>query len=127
MLDMVRDDFCLYVCKKETKGHKPSEDIEEVYWMKCTDKVNPYTESDVQEAFNYVFGGSGTDPDIDLTAMTAADVNEAISHAWLGESSTDEEAMTSTDVEDSTSKAWDGSSSTDPEAMKANDVENATH
>jgi hypothetical protein len=86
-------------------------------------------ESDIEPAYNYVFGKSGTDDngdnnnDTESDAMSSEDINAAISKTWNGESSEDEDAMTAVDVETATETQWDGSTSEDEDAITADEID----
>lgn len=92
------------------------------------------TRTDISEyEWDIVFGASendsgesgDTEETTDETAMTLADIQEAISTQWNGESTDDETAMSATDVQTAIDTQWNGESTDDVTALSAEDVANA--
>jgi hypothetical protein len=82
-------------------------------------------ESDVEPAFDYVFGGEGgTDTSGD--AMDESEVDNALSTEWDGSSSEDPTAMSADDVNEAVATKWEGESSEDEEAITAEEINSIT-
>lgn len=77
----------------------------------------------VEEAFYNVFslGTTGGDD----TALSEAEITDAISAGWNGESSTDPTALNKDDVNEALETKWNGESSEDPTALNAEDITDA--
>lgn len=69
---------------------------------------------------------NGSEDEIDPTALTPADINEATETEWDGSSSTDETALSREDINEAVKTEWDGSTSTDETALSSSDIEDAT-
>ncbi len=74
----------------------------------------------IEKAFYTVY--TNFDHNTDETAMTAADITEAINREWKGESSSDETAMTAADITEAINREWKGESSSDETALSATDI-----
>lgn len=69
----------------------------------------------VEEAFHSVFtlGTTGGDE----TALSEAEITDALSTTWNGESSSDPTALSAEDVNEAVETEWNGESSPDPTAL----------
>lgn len=88
-------------------------------------QIDELVSAEVENAFYAIFNkleGSITD----TTALTAADINEAINTLWDGESSADITAMSKDDINNAIHTPWDGKSSTDETALSSADIKKAT-
>ena len=78
----------------------------------------------VEEAFHSVFtlGTTGGDE----TALSEAEITDALSTEWNGESSQDPTALSAEDVNEAVETEWNGESSPDPTALSAEDIKDVT-
>ncbi len=77
-------------------------------------------EENIEKAFYTVY--TNINRNTDETAMTTADITEALNREWKGESSDDETAMTAADVTEALNREWKGESSDDETALSAEDI-----
>ena len=67
-----------------------------------------------------------TETGIDPTALTPAEINEAVEIEWDGSTSEDETALSREDINEAVETEWDGSTTTDTTALSSSDIEAAT-
>ncbi|MBO5093925.1 MAG: hypothetical protein J6C33_06165 [Lachnospiraceae bacterium] len=83
-------------------------------------------ENSIEDAFYTVFtktggGSSGADE----TALTASEIDMALSTEWNGESSADETALSAAEIDTALHTEWSGETSADDTALSAGEIETA--
>lgn len=115
----------LYTTYEEFNAHVADEkrhitSTERINWNDAFNAVLYLVDTDnIEAAFYETFTIMSQD---DPTAMTSAEIEEAISTEWDGTSSEDETAMSAEEIEEAISTEWNGESSEDETALSAEEI-----